>query len=595
MPSHTVSDQTPIPEIFAGQVFSGLSPRDRARLVSEFETLSLTRGAVLIREGDPAEHLYIVVSGRFGVVRAGRADPVNEIGVGETIGEIAFFAGGNRTASVMALRDSIVLRLARRDYEALSKRLPALPSAVTTMLAQRLAMTTAGRASAPDPRPRTIALIAAGNSTLSADTIAQLAAVFRARGATLIIDAAKARTYLPAGADFDSASATEVLNALETQTDTILYVTDSTPTAWSLKAIRQADLALLIAPFDAADAPNDLENIAADILPRAQKRLILLHQKRGDIDGTARWLKARDVAMHHHVATDTPEDFDRVGRFIMGSARGLVAGGGGAFCVAHVGVYQALIEAGHSFDMMGGTSGGSAITAAIALGVSPAEIDTAIALSFVKRRAMRRYTLPRYSVLDHTAYDAELQALFRDKRIEDLWIPFFAVSTNLSENRLEVHRAGLVWHAVRASSAIPLLLPPFYTANGDMLVDGGLTDNVPVKVMRDFKSGPNVVMSLEAAKLERFAVDYTQLPSRGALLRKLANPFARRSLPEAPGIGTVLLRALVAHRRDYERHLGADDLHLKPPLPADMNLLDWHRHSEVMRSAYAWAKAELNI
>jgi NTE family protein len=102
-----------------------------------------------------------------------------------------------------------------------------------------------------------------------------------------------------------------------------------------------------------------------------------------------------------------------------------------------------------------------------------------------------------------------------------------------------------------------------------------------------------VVMSLEAAKLARFAVDYTQLPSRGALLRMLANPFTRGKLPDAPGIGTVLLRALVAHRRDYERHLAPDDLHLKPPLPADMSLLDWQRHGELMDSAYVWAKAAL--
>ena len=190
-------------------------------------------------------------------------------------------------------------------------------------------------------------------------------------------------------------------------------------------------------------------------------------------------------------------------------------------------------------------------------------------------------------------YDAELEALFGPRCIEDLWIPFFCVSTNLSENRAEVHRSGPVWQAVRASSSIPVLLPPFYTPEGDMLVDGGLVDNVPVKVMRDLKSGPNVVMSLEAPKLARYPVDYARLPSRGAMLRALANPFAKQRLPSAPGIGTVLLRALVAHRQDYERFLGADDLHLKPPLPLDMSLLDWHRHREVMDLAYHWGREQL--
>lgn len=575
------------------EVFAGLKADDRARLVSEFETISLPRGGVLIREGEPAEHLFIVVSGRFGVMRAGRADPVNEIGAGETIGEIAFFAGGTRTATVTALRDSIALRLAREDYQSLAARLPALPVAVTAMLARRLAETTAGRMASPDPRPRTIVALAAGQSRLSRPFLDALLRVFEADGATLLVDASRAREFAPGDQGFDAPAVTEALNALESRVDTIVYVADAETTAWSMKAIRQADLALLIAPFDAGETANSNELAAARVLSPAQTRLILLHPARHDISGTARWLKDRRVAMHHHVALDCADDVARVGRFIAGSARGLVAGGGGAFCSAHAGLYKALLEAGHTFDMMGGTSGGSAMTAAFAAGATPEDIDASIEQSFVQRRAMRRYTLPRYSVLDHTVYDRELERLFGRRRIEDLWLPYFCVSTNLSENRIEVHRAGLLWQAVRASSSIPLLLPPFYTPDGDMLVDGGLIDNVPVKVMRELKSGPNVVMSLEAAKLARFAVDYAQLPSRSHLLRMLANPFARSKLPAAPGIATVLLRALVAHRRDYERHLGGDDLHLKPPLPADMSLLDWHRHGEVMRDAYAWARGEL--
>ncbi len=575
------------------EVFAGLSPVDRARLVSEFETLSLARGEVLLQEGEPAEHLYIVVSGRFGVMRSERADPINEIGAGETIGEIAFFAGGNRTATVTALRDSIVLRLARSDYVALAKRVPALPAAVTVMLARRLAATTAGRPSVPDPRPRTIAIIAAGGSTFAPDVLRQLTDVFQTSGETIVVTAETAQTLIPVQASLESSAATEVLNALEAGASRVLYVTDPALTPWSMKALRQADLALLVADFAANEEVNSLEQAAAKILSPAQTRLVLLHPTRHDFAGTARWLANRHVTMHHHVALDRPDDFARVGRFITGTARGLVAGGGGAFCVAHVGVYKALIEAGHTFDMMGGTSGGSAMTAAFASGATPTEIDASIEASFVKRRAMRRYTVPRYSMLDHTVYDAELETLFGQRCIEDLWLPYFCVSTNLSENRIEVHRSGLLWQAVRASSSIPLLLPPFYTTDGDMLVDGGLIDNVPVKVMRDLKSGPNVVMSLEAAKLTRFAVDYAQLPSRNALLRMLANPFARDRIPVAPGIKTVLLRALVAHRRDYERHLTADDLHLKPPLPADMSLLDWQRHGELMDSAYVWAAAEL--
>lgn len=574
-------------------LFSGLSEADRSRLIAEFEQQTLARGEALMREGDAADHLFVVVSGRFVVTRAGRAAPLNEIGVGETIGEIAFFAGGERTATVTALRDSIVLRLARRDYEALAVRVPAVPAAVTAMLARRLAETSAGRPMTPDPRPRTVVIIRAGGGSLVRRHVDLIADAFAAMGPTTVVDAAAARTLIPDGAPYASSAATQSLNALEDRTATILYVADADATDWSLKALRQADLALLVGAFEGDAEPNALEREAAAMLTPAQTRLVLLHPTRREITGTARWLAQRRIAMHHHVALDAPDDLARVLRFLAGTAQGLVAGGGGAFCMAHVGLHKALVEAGYTFDIMGGTSGGSAMTAAFAAGATADDIDKAIELAFVTHKAMRRYTLPRYGLIDHTHYDSELAALFGERRIEDLWIPFFCVSTNLSENRVEVHRSGLVWQAVRASSSIPVLLPPFYTAEGDMLVDGGLIDNVPVKVMRDLKSGPNVVMSLEAPKLQRFPVDYARLPSRGAMLRALTNPFAKGRLPAAPGIGTVLLRALVAHRQDYERFLGADDLHLKPPLPDDMGLLDWHRHRELLDRAYHWCRKHL--
>ena len=583
----------PTPRHPGPSLFEGLSEHDRARLTAEFEQVTLARGDALMREGDPADHLFVVVSGRFVVSRAGRAAPLNEIGAGETIGEIAFFAGGTRTATVTALRDSIVLRLARGDYETLSAKLPAVPAAVTAMLARRLAETSAGRPAAPDPRPRTVVIVAAGGGGLAPAHIDRLAQAIGAAGPATIVDATRARALIPDAAPFGSAAATQSLNALEAPAATIVYIADTAATEWSLKAIRQADLVLLVGTFASDPAPNDVERAAASILTPAQSRLVLLHPTRREINGTARWLATRRVAMHHHVALDRPDDMARVLRFLAGRAHGLVAGGGGAFCMAHVGLYMALTEAGHAFDIMGGTSGGSAMTAAFAGGATPAEIDAAIETAFVAHKAMRRYTLPRYGLIDHTHYDAELEALFGPRCIEDLWIPFFCVSTNLSENRAEVHRSGPVWQAVRASSSIPVLLPPFYTPEGDMLVDGGLVDNVPVKVMRDLKSGPNVIMSLEAPKLARYPVDYARLPSRGAMLRALANPFAKQRLPSAPGIGTVLLRALVAHRQDYERFLGADDLHLKPPLPLDMSLLDWHRHREVMDLAYHWGREQL--
>ena len=110
---------------------------------------------------------------------------------------------------------------------------------------------------------------------------------------------------------------------------------------------------------------------------------------------------------------------------------------------------------------------------------------------FVRSRSFRRPTWPRYSLLDHKAFDRALAEQYGpDCRIEDCWRPFAAVATNLSTHDLELIRTGPLWQAVRASSAIPGLLPPFYTPEGAMLVDGCLIDNVPLASMHQLKSGP---------------------------------------------------------------------------------------------------------
>ena len=115
--------------------------------------------------------------------------------------------------------------------------------------------------------------------------------------------------------------------------------------------------------------------------------------------------------------------------------------------------------------------------AAFAQDLEPGEIDSRVHRMFIEGKAMSRYTVPRYSLLDHAHFDRHLIAEYGNTRIEDMWKPYFAVSADLSDYRIEVHRDGPVWEAIRASAAIPALLPPFYTGDGRMLVDITLAYN----------------------------------------------------------------------------------------------------------------------
>ena len=594
---------TPL-RLSAVDLFKQLPADDLALLEAHLEPLPVRRGVELVRQGDAADALYVVVSGRFSVEIEGNSEPIAEISSGSPIGEIAFFAGGLRTATVRAIRDSVVVKLTRRDFDEISARSPAIWRAITAKLAERLATETRKtnrlqNKSLPKPRPRTLALVRAGERPIPPLFLAGFEDAARRHSGTLFITSTTILDHIPCGS-VETLDATRIFNELESQYDTIVFIADETLTPWSEKAIRQADEVLLVgslgdSPVGSTVSTNALEKFLFNLERKPQCRLAIVHGRTAVAQGTRHWLQGRSVEMHHHAALGSSPDIERLWRFIKGEALGFVACGGGAYCAAHIGIYKAFGAQGIDFDCVGGTSGGAAMAAAFAQNVDASEIDARVHRMFIEGKALSRYTLPRYSLLDHTHFDKHLAREYGDVRIEDLWKPYFAVSMDLSDYAVEVHRLGPVWEAIRASASIPALLPPFYTADGRMLVDGSVVSNVPIDVMHKLKSGPNVVVSFNPPAGERFAVDYKSLPARRELLLRTMNPFARRGLPKAPSAATVLVRSLMSNHNHFERQLEPGDWLLVPPTDANMGALDWRRHTDLVETSYRYALAEIAL
>ena len=122
-------------------LFEGLSDELIEALLQAAQTMSVRGGDTLVHQGEQADDLYYVESGRFRVV-VNQKELVANVGSGEIIGELAFFAGGIRTADVIAERDSIVLGISRRDFDALARQHPELNSTLLALIASRLAKTT---------------------------------------------------------------------------------------------------------------------------------------------------------------------------------------------------------------------------------------------------------------------------------------------------------------------------------------------------------------------------------------------------------------------------------------------------------------------
>jgi NTE family protein len=159
--------------------FGNLSAAELAELAGKLDVIAVARGEILVREGEQSDALYLVLSGRFEVFRRD-GGPFAEIGAGHPIGEIAFFAGGPRTASVRAGRDCLVLKLGRKDFEELAARTPGLWGRIAAMLAQRLAEV---RRAAPPRKhlPRTIAILRAGAGPVPDEFIRDLRGVLGER------------------------------------------------------------------------------------------------------------------------------------------------------------------------------------------------------------------------------------------------------------------------------------------------------------------------------------------------------------------------------------------------------------------------------
>ena len=183
--------------------------------------------------------------------------------------------------------------------------------------------------------------------------------------------------------------------------------------------------------------------------------------------------------------------FGRLGRRILGKSFGLVLGGGGARGLAHLGIIKALKEAGVQIDLIGGTSMGAFIGGLLARegGLNDYQrilqaIEGFCRAMCSKWRQALDLTYPATSWFTGHGFNRALWKYFGFSGIEDFSIPFFAVTTDITRSRLQVHRAGPAWKYIRASMSLSGFLPPVCDArDGTLLVDGGYLANVPIEVM----------------------------------------------------------------------------------------------------------------
>ena len=444
-------------------------------------------GEWLIREGDDADDLFVVLRGRLRAVADADGDPrtLRVLGPGAAIGELGLLTGAPRSASVQAVRDSTLLQLGRDRFIELMELDGRFAAAVARELAAQLQAS--GGLSAPPSRPALLVLRRLDPGVPLAPVASSLAHALAAFGPVEVLDA--------------SAAGTDAVERAEDENAHVLLVDEAGVGLWSDLCARQADRQLLVATADSPPPPT----------PTPEADLVLLGPSSGD--ALRALLDSVQPRTHHRLATTEPSDpgAGRLARRLVGRALGVVLSGGGARGFAHIGALAELEADGIEVDRYGGCSMGSFIAAMAAAGWSPQDIRDRSHAELVRRSPFNDYTIPRVALIRSRKAARMFDRLFGELTIEELAKPLFTVSADLVTSRLVVHRRGSVIEAVGASMSIPGLVPPV-SRSGRLLVDGGVLNNLPIDAMADAAEGPIVAVDV-VRRLEASDEDEPPLPS----------------------------------------------------------------------------------
>lgn len=554
-------------------LFGGLDADVLDSLLPQFEPIALAGGETLYRRGDAHDGVYVLCSGSLGAFGPGHSGGgerlLGLIAPGSTVGELGLLTRRPRSATIRALRDSTVLRLADAERVlALMARNPEALAGALAALVDRLQWREDPQVLAP---PRTFALLPAHPGLPLREAARALTAALRVHGRVLVVDAELGRGRDPAWHD-----------AREREHTAVIYLADGEDPAWRATCTRQADQFLLLAR--ATDAPQAWPDAVCrsghDALHRVRHLLLLGAPGEPAAQTTTGWLGTFQGQLSwHHLRT--PPDWARLARLLLHRATGLVLSGGGARGFGHLGVVRALRELGMPIDAIGGTSIGAIVAAGVACEWDDATMLERMHEAFVLGHPLRDLTLPLIALTRGHRATRLLRRAFGSRRIEDLALPYFCTSANLTLGRIEVHTRGMLWKWLRAGAAIPGILPPLLDA-GMVHVDGALMNNLPTDIMRD--SGVHDVI----------AVDISGEGTLPARFEDAALPTLPRLVWEWmhgrqwPSLFAILARSAMVQSEASSVARRSLATHLLTPPHAEVGLLNPRDYQRAIDSAYTY-------
>ncbi|XP_004574261.1 patatin-like phospholipase domain-containing protein 7 isoform X3 [Maylandia zebra] len=545
--------------------------------------MAVEAGRAVYRQGDKSDSTFIVLSGRLRSVIAkddGKKELAGEYGRGDLIGVVEALTHMNRATTVHAVRDSELAKLPEGALNSIKRRYPQVVTRLIHLLGQKIlgnmqqvtgplaarslglhTPTSKWDAGNPVSNLSTVAILPVSEEVpLTAFTL-ELQHALCGIGPTLLLTSDNIKQRLGSAA-LDSVHEYRLSSWLGQQEDIhriVLYQSDPSLTPWTQRCIRQADCIIIVGLGEQEPTVGELERMLESSAVRAQKQLVLLHREDGPPPrGTAEWLNMRSwISRHHHLCCprrvfsrrslpklrelyqrvfekcpDRHSDFSRLARILTGNSIALVLGGGGARGCSQVGILRALNEAGIPVDMVGGTSIGSFMGALYAEEKSISRMrvrahEWAMGMTSYFKKILD-LTYPVTSMFSGASFNSSISSVFKNKQIEDLWLPYFNITTDITASAMRVHTDGSLWRYVRASMSLSGYLPPLCDPkDGHLLMDGGYINNLPADVARSM--GAKVVIAIDVgSRDETNLTNYGDYLNGWWLLWKRFNPLAEK-------------------------------------------------------------------
>ncbi|QKZ13182.1 patatin-like phospholipase family protein [Spirosoma sp. KUDC1026] len=621
------------------RIFGEFDTTMLALLEPMLQWVEISGGEVLFRQYEPGDCLYFVISGRlqaYTTDEQGNHQVMGEIIRGETVGEMAMFTGDPRSATIIALRDSVLVKLSQKAFEQIVAAYPTVSVNVTKLIINRLRtsqeqpkaagsdVTSRLTRSHPAKKPVNICVLAlhddpADSISPATRLVSELSPLLRQKGTTFVVSSAEVNEVFnqPDFAQVDKENPvayrqlSQWLDDQESQHEFMLYIADPLRadqsgnglpvlSEWTRRCLRQADEILLLAD---ATQPPDLTLVEKHYLMNepwtgAPHTLLLLHPPQTTHPRhTVHWLAPRPaVKRHYHLRSGLKRDMARFARILSGTSVGLVLAGGGAKGFAHIGVLRALQEWDIPVDVVGGTSVGGLVAATFSFdeAIEPTTWHLRKAAHFNPTKDYN--VLPFISLIRGRRIEQMIQTCISDftgnptPYIEDSWLTFFALSSNYTRAREEIHTRGPMLKYLLATSAIPGVFPPVIDGD-DLLVDGGSFNNFPADVMSRFGVGKVIGVDLSIDKPRKLTME--QIPSPTSLLRDRFRAKRQRKY-RLPSLLSLMLNATLlyssARRNENIQHT---DLYFNPDV-SRYGIMNWTSYDHIVQKGYEHAVEVLN-